>query len=187
MPSRTSRSEARIKAVLQIIADNHTEGGVTKGRIQEITKELWGKQIGTGNLRHALLQYLETGAISCYTSGGLVKYYQGPQWGKAAKWLRAHGVEVEGGKPVVTKTPKEQPWEKIEREKLEAKKAEEEEARLHPDFHSCHTVFCNLWARHAGECQQHRRGYADSNNDWIIDEDGRRPWFPGWKGVVHED
>ena len=191
MPRETGKSVSRKKEVLLFIQENADKGGVDQTTIREHTKEVWGSQIGSGNLRAILLEAITKGELLFWRDGegrgASIRYFPGPQWGKVVKWLRTHGVEVEGGKPVAPKAPKETPREKIEREKLEAKKAEEEEARLHPDFHSCHTVFCNLWARHAGECQQHRRGYADSNNDWIIDEDGRRPWFPGWKGAVHED
>ena len=182
----TSRATERKKLVLTSIRDHTDKGGITRSEIQTLSKEEWGKQIGTGNLRTILLDTLTKGEVVCYGFGDwqTVHYYAGPQWGKVVKWLRTHGVEVEGGKPVVTKTPKEQPWEKIEREKLEAKKAEEEEARLHPDFHKCETLFCRLWVGHPGEHQDHVRGYSDSDYNWFLDEDGRRPWWPGFKGKV---
>ena len=190
----TSRATERKKLVLTSIRDYTDKGGITRSEIQTLSKEEWGKQIGTGNLRTILLDALTKGEVVCYGFGDwqTVHYYAGPQWGKVVKWLRAHGVEVaEGGKPVA---PKETPKEKKEREWLEEmavqraiREAEQAEARLHPDYHSCCMGPCHLWNGHPGEHQSSRKGYADSNNDWIIDEDGRRPWWPGWKGAAHED
>jgi len=195
MPRETGRSVSRKKEVLLFIQENADKGGVDQTTIREHTKEVWGSQIGSGNLRAILLEAITKGELLFWRDGegrgASIRYFPGPQWGKVVKWLRAHGVETEGGKPVA---PKETPKEKKEREELEEravqraiKEAEAAEARLHPDYHSCCMGPCHLWNGHPGEHQSSRKGYADSKNDWIIDEDGRRPWWPGWKGAAHED
>ena len=168
----------------------------------------------TGDIRKKVEEFLKPFEIPFYysdftssvwelvTRGVVIWYSHSFKTSKEGKFQSKHQVVFMSGPRIAygkkrwpknllgkigVSTPKEQPWEKTEREKLEAKKAEEEEARLHPDFHKCGTLFCRLWVGHPGEHQDHVRGYADSDYNWFLDEDGRRPWWPEFKGAAHED